>query len=128
MHRKKILLLASLFIMSTVSMNADAALKRDNQDDPKAAYNPKETKGDIELPMPDGMKMVMRAVPVECGDYLHDKRINLGMRNTVKEREKYDSSFTSYLGSSIKYEDLPKDWQNKVDFKGNKNYCYYFIG
>ena len=138
MHKKKILSLAVCLAMATLTIEADAALKKDNSSDPKAAYNPREDKGDIELPMPNGMKMVMRAVPIDCGDYYYDKKILLGVKNLDsgdgekgtagdEGRAIYEKTYNSYISSSIMYKDLPKNWQSAIGSADN-NYCYYFIG
>lgn len=137
MYKKKILSLAVCLVMATLTIEAEAALKKDNSADPKAAYNPREDKGDIELPMPNGMKMVMRAVPIDCGDYYYDKKILLGVKNLDsgdgekgaegdEGRAIYEKTYNSYISSSIMYNDLPKSWQNMVG-SGDNNYCYYFI-
>ena len=122
MYKKKILSLAVCLVMATLTIEAEAALKKDNSADPKAAYNPREDKGDIELPMPNGMKMVMRAVPIDCGDYYYDKKILLGVKNLDsgdgekgaegdEGRAIYEKTYNSYISSSIMYNDLPKSWQ-----------------
>ena len=125
---KKILSMVVSLVLVTFPFDSNAALKKDNVDDPKTSYNPNEDKGDIILPMPNGMNMVLRAVPVQCKNYLDDKKITLGMKNFHENRGLYEKNYTSHISSSILFEDLPKNWQTKIDPSLSKNFCYYFIG
>jgi hypothetical protein len=113
---------------------ADAALRRNDQqtDNPAAAFNPHEDKNDFVLPMPGGMKLVLRAVPVQSSNYLADKKIILGVRNfsesDLRDRGLYEKSMNAYLNAPIRYSDLPRSWQSRLG-TGNKDaYSFYFIG
>ena len=91
---KKILSMVVSLVLVTFPFDSNAALKKDNVDDPKTSYNPNEDKGDIILPMPNGMNMVLRAVPVQCKNYLDDKKITLGMKNFHENRGLYELYFS----------------------------------
>ncbi len=134
MKKTNKLMLSICIALAACSFTADAALKKSDSaaDNPAAAYNPHADKDDFELPMPNGLKLVLRAVPVQASNYLADKKITMGVRNfsenDLKERGLYEKTTSAYLNSPIRYEDLPKTWQSKLNAAEKNSYCYYFIG
>ncbi|WP_202108429.1 formylglycine-generating enzyme family protein [Succinivibrio dextrinosolvens] len=126
---------ALICITCFLSFNSFAGLKQvtpEGNKDITAAYNPHPDSGDFELPMPDNMKMVLRAVAVPAKYFLSDKKVQLGIRN-LDENEKedrafYESSIDSYLSASVEFKDLPNAWQSKIPENFRNGYKFYFIG
>lgn len=128
MKRIVIVLLLSLLL---APWQASAAIQKKGeaaQSSPEASYNPHEDKDDILLPMPNGLKMVLRAVSIPAGSDLSDKKIVMGLRKVEDDRGMYEKRVETYISSSISYEDLPKEWKAKLDPSEKNGYYFYFIG
>lgn len=126
---KKRILLAMLGVgLALLPVSADAALKPAGKAaDPAAAYNPRAAEDDIELPMPCGLKMVLRAVriPVD-GNLLKDKDFEMGLKEPDKKRGLYERRTSAHISAPFLQENLPESWRGKLKTDGTD--CYYFIG
>lgn len=127
-----------LVLMSGIflAQGAEAALKSSKapagEASPTAAYNPMASEGDIELPMPNGLKMILRpvAVPVARG-LLSDHAVEMGDNTDNPDRAVYEREFKSYISAPYRMENLPKKWQqimNKDGHTAKDPFVYYFIG
>lgn len=116
----------------------------------EASFNPHPDIGDIELPMPNGLKMIVRpvAIPITIPSSRDDKKattldlkFTIGLRQPHAQRKYYESRVDSYISSPITYANLPKAWQAilpddwkpvaKSNTKSDEEtieYYYYFIG
>lgn len=118
-----------------LDQGAEAALKSSKapagETSPAAAYNPNPTDGDIELPMPNGMKMVLRAVAVPTqGDLLKDKSIKMGGSDDP-DRAVFEREFQAHVAAPFKIGNLPRKWQDVVGKSGSTAkdpFVYYFLG
>lgn len=133
MLKKMIMLAIVLAGGALIPVSADAALKPAGQaaadaGDPVASYNPKSADGDIELPMPGGLKMILRPVPVPVSGLLDDKRFEMGLRTPGDERGFYEKRIPAYVGASFRQENLPEEWRARLNADEAETYCYYFIG
>lgn len=121
-----------------LEQGAEAALKSSKEPagemDPAAAYNPKPADGDIVLPMPNGLKMVLRPVAVPANDgLLSDQEIKMGDPDSKDPASAiFEQEFKSYVAAPFRLEDLPRSWQaamGKQNVKGKKDpFVYYFLG
>lgn len=127
-----LVLLSGLFM----DQGAEAALKSSKapagEISPTAAYNPMASEGDIELPMPNGLKMILRpvAVPVARG-LLSDQVVEMGENTDNPDRAVYEREFKSYVSAPYRMENLPRNWQeimNKSGYTAKDPFVYYFIG
>ena len=146
-----ILLLLSFVLFS---QNAMAALKSnkearaEREANPAAAYNPKPAVGDVSLPMPGNLQLVLRPVLVNVDKVLADKQIRLGNDNVSDDRRAIESSLLSHVSAPFLFNNLTKEWQGSLknweesikkenkdasftvgtSDKDNKGPFFYFIG
>lgn len=119
-----------------LEQGAEAALKSSKEPagemDPAAAYNPKAAEGDIELPMPNGLKMVLRpvAVPAASG-LLSDHPVEMSDGASDPDRNIYEREFQSHVAAPFRMENLPVNWQQIMTKSGataRDPFVYYFLG
>lgn len=133
---KKRILLAMLGVgLALLPVSADAALRPTGKTaetaDPAAGYNPRAAEDDIELPMPCGLKMVLRAVPIPIpvnGGLLVDEKFEMGLKTPDEERGLYEKRTPAHISAPFLQENLPKSWRGKLNADEAGTYCYYFIG
>lgn len=121
-------IVAMCFVFS--SMKANAALKKatDSATNPEIVYNPMPAPDDFEVPMPGGLKMVLRAVAVPAKNPLEDQEFRMGLLDSSEERSFYEKRRDAYVGAPFRQSDLPQEWQNNLPVAESKNFSYYFIG
>lgn len=127
--------LAFLIILANLvfyDVNAWAALRSKSSPgagiSPEAAYNPKADPGDLELPMPNGQKLVLRAVAIPGKGFLNDAGFKMGLMEPGDDRDFYESHNQAHVSSPIRKENLPPEWQKKLNDEGGADFSYYFIG
>lgn len=91
-------------------------------------YNPNPAPDDIELPMPCGLKMVLRPVAIPVSGFLGDKPFPMGISFTEEGRSLYEKQMTAHISAPFKQENLPAAWSSKLPADEKEAYCYYFIG
>ena len=129
MLRKLLCALLACCVSLWLANEAFAALKRQQGAmDIKATYNPHPESGDIELPMPKGLKMVLRIVSVQASNALSDYSFPMGLINVHEDRSFYEKQVEAHISSPIAYADLPKDWQAKIHIENPQACSFYFIG
>ncbi len=97
--------------------------------DPAAAFNPRSDPGDIELPMPNGLKMILRPVAIPAENPLLDKKFSMGLATTKEGRGGfYEMRRDAHVGASLRQKDLPEAWRQKLPGDEAEGYCYYFMG
>ncbi len=96
--------------------------------DPASCYNPKVAADDLELPMPCGLKMVLRPVAIPVNGLLGDKKFSMGLSSPGDERGLYEKQVTAYVSGPFLQENLPDSWKSKLPADEKDSYCYYFIG
>ena len=105
---------------------AIAALKAKDEVKLNEAWNPVQDTGDITLPMPCGIGMVMRVVAVPSQGFLWDMESRFGCDNCGgQDRGYYDGRHSTALSGPFAVEDLPASWHAKLP-KGR--YHFYLIG
>lgn len=108
---------------------AEAAAK-----DPKAAYNPHEAAGDLELPMPNGMRLVVRPVGMLTNGVIYDHPFKMGLTSPEDKRGFYERQFPAHVSAPFRLTDLPPAWKERIPklaegAAGNDaGPLYYFIG
>lgn len=106
--------------------------------------NPKPAKGDIILPMPGNLHMVLRAVCLPASGYLDDTKLTLGMATPSEDSEQALSlTRTRYvisLSAPFEMNNIPAEWgqqtrswlsanaQPTVKEGKNISFYMYFIG
>lgn len=137
MLKKCALIFSVAVCASLLGLTANAAIKtasRDGQVDPKAVYNPHEDAGDLELPMPDGKKLVLRAVAIPTAinvngkqlKLIGDKTFKMGLTEPDEDRQLYEKQRDGHISAALRKSDLPREWQAKL--KEGDDYAYYLIG
>ena len=117
------LLCAGLLLCS----ETQAAIRSQNAPlDPKNAWNPKEDSDDLYLPMPCGQKLVLRAIAVP-GGVNRDRPFTMGIGNTQKERQIFESRFESHIAASFALADLPEAWRAHLGVEQKESFSYYFL-
>ena len=110
----------------------------------KDAVNPQPLAGDIELPMPCGGRMVLRAVCVPAAGYLEDTRVELGCQDCGRSDQGYmEGKRNTALSAPFTVRDLPAAWRDQIseasrletgpcplppDSESSAHMAYYFIG
>lgn len=107
------------------------------------ACNPRPLSGDLELPMPCGLKMVLRYVCVGAGGYFRDNVVVMGCGPNCGQSESpfMDGRYRASISGTFLAEDLPPAWRRTVSdmASGGDGRCpppgnkplrgfYYFIG
>ena len=124
------MLAAGLLLLPSVG---EAALKSARKEaaqaaDPAALCNPRPAPDDLELPMPCGMKMVLRPVAIPVNGLLGDKSFNMGLSSTDENRGFYEKRRTAHVSAPFRQENLPASWVGRLPADEKDAYCYYFIG
>lgn len=131
MIRKLVLCLTCLIALSLLG-EAHAALKSSKNQgdlDPKSFYNPNEDPGDLELPMPNGLKFVLRPVAIATTSLLNDVPFKMGVASlSSPERSVYEKQMEARIGAPFLQQNLPKDWQKKLAADKDAGLSYYFLG
>lgn len=131
MIRKFVACLICLIAMSLAG-EAGAALKSSKNQgelDPKSFYNPNEDPGDLELPMPNGLKFVLRPVAIATTSLLNDVPFKMGLASlSSPERSVYEKQMEARIGAPFLQQNLPKDWQKKLAADKDAGLSYYFLG
>ncbi|MBR4605690.1 MAG: SUMF1/EgtB/PvdO family nonheme iron enzyme [Lachnospiraceae bacterium] len=126
------LIFLSLVLFSDASLAALGNKKQDATENPFASFNPRASSDDIELPMPGGLTMVLRAVSIPAEKPFSDLAFDMGVRKFEDEdatsRSYYEKTRKSYIGAPVTYAELPVSWQKKLPSDEKEGYCYYFIG
>lgn len=136
---KKTVFLAMLAVgLTLLPALGEAALRPQTEnapsqeENPKSFYNPKEAEDnlDLELPMPCGLKMVVRPVAIHVGKLgiLGDKEFKMGLGSTDEGRSFYEKRMDAYVNGPFFQENFPAAWQGKLPADEKDSYCYYFIG
>lgn len=122
---KIIQILAFLFmLMPALAMGAFRSSRV--PPDPPAACNPRPSLDDLSLPMPCGLTLALRAVPIPGIAPLGDRRFSMGtLGNADDERSFYERQHEGYIGAPFSAADLPEDWRSKI---GQGRGSFYFIG
>ncbi len=132
MFSKAAVLLMVAIFLAGLSQPAEAALKsksKSSEIEPAQAFNPNEDPGDMELPMPNGMKLVLRPVAVDSRLLLNDRQFNMGLLNPDSDRTFREKQFPAHISAALRYENLPGDWARKLPDEEQKGgYSYYLIG
>jgi len=119
-----------LLIMLSVALPAQAAFK--SSSDPVAleqAWNPLPLDDDITLPMPCGLSLALRGVPVPQGALIQDKSFPMGISSSGnQDRQIYEKQFPGHIAAQFTIKDLPAPWQEKLQRKSNSQDSWYFIG
>ncbi len=120
-------ILAAVFCLPNSSW---AALKSSTQaaENPQASYNPNPSENDLELPMPGGLKMILRPVAIPANGVLDDMRVNMGLRSPSEDRGVYEKQRAVHISAPFRQENLPASWRGKLPRDEAENFCYYFIG
>ena len=104
--------------------------------------NPTPSRGDIELPMPCGGKMILRPVCIPAADFLSDRQLRLGCENCGRPDQGFmESKRITNLSGAFTIDDLPDTWRQHLDNLNqsanmhcprstdeNSQAFYYFIG
>jgi formylglycine-generating enzyme required for sulfatase activity len=105
-------------------------------------YNPNPSEGDIELPMPCGVKLVLRHVCIPAEGFFGDLRLDLGCEECGRQGQGFmEGRRKAAVSGPFTLEDLPDDWHvllTRIADKGDGR-CpdpreastkgfYYFIG
>ncbi len=107
---------------------AYAALREQGQTlKPDAAWNPHPDDSDILLPMPCGLRLALRSVPIP-GGIAHDMRFMMGVRNIEDDRAIYESSVEKHIAASFMIADVPASWRKQVGVSRPEAFSYYFLG
>lgn len=131
MMRNFVCIMMALLLTAGLYCEGHAALKsskNQGESKPEDAYNPHEDVNDLELPMPNGQKLILRSVPIASNGPFEDKEFNMGLRNLDENRAVYERSMPAYIGAPFQQENMPKEWQGKFPPEEKKNYTYYMIG
>lgn len=129
---KPLLTAAVLLSLALGTAPADAALikpgKNKAEASPAALCNPKPAEGDLILPMPNGLHMVLRAVAIPADNLLDDKRFSMGLTTTDDSRSYYEKQTSAHVGAPFRHEDLPAAWRGSIAADEAGMFSYYFIG
>lgn len=133
MLKKSVFLSLFALVLALLPSLCEAALKPAGNApaqavDPTSCYNPKAAPDDLELPMPCGLKMVLRPVAIPVNGLLGDKKFNMGLSSAQEDRGFYEKQVPAYVSGPFRQENLPKPWQRKLPANERNSYCYYFIG
>ncbi|MCR5814605.1 MAG: SUMF1/EgtB/PvdO family nonheme iron enzyme [Desulfovibrio sp.] len=119
---------ALLWSFALSGHSAHAAIRSQNAPlEDKYAWNPQADADDLFLPMPCGQKLVLRAIAVP-GGVNRDRPFTMGVGNTQKERQIYESRFESYIAASFALADLPQAWRSHLGVEQKESFSYYFLG
>ena len=78
-------------------------------------FNPKPLKGDFLLPMPCGLKLILRHVCIPANGYLGDILLNLGCEDCDRQDRGYmEGKRIEALSGSLTLKDLPEPWRVKL--------------
>lgn len=125
-NKLAILIFAGIMALTQPVQGAIKSANKANTD-PQAAYNPNADKNDLELPMPGGQKLILRAVPIASGGLMKDVRFDMGLRNLDENRAMYEKPMPAYIGAPFKQDNMPAAWKGKFSPE-EKDYTYYLIG
>lgn len=79
------------------------------------ATNPNPMKGDIEIPMPCGAKLLLRPVCVPSDGYLGDAQIQLGCRDCGRRNQGFmETKREASLSGPFTLYDLPAEWRMRI--------------
>ena len=121
-----------LFILVFAAGGVQAALKSSKNTQeikPEAAYNPEADANDLELPMPNNLKLILRAVPIASGGILGDQKFTMGIIDPSDDnRQIYEREMPAFIGAPFQQANLPKEWQSKFPVEEKDSYTYYLIG
>ena len=121
------LLLSFALFFALPSYETQAAIRAQNAPlESKSAWNPKEDADDLFLPMPCGQKLVLRAIAVP-GGVNRDRPFTMGIGNTQKERQIFESRFESHIAASFALDDLPEAWRSHLGVEQKESFSYYFL-
>lgn len=123
----RLLALAGFLVLAASGQAAIKKAEIKAPDDP-SAYNPNADQKDLELPMPAGVKLVMRAVPIAAKSPLEDQRFQMGLRNVDENRAIYEKPMDAYIGAPFRQDNFPDAWQGKLPADEKDAYAYYMIG
>lgn len=130
MIRKLVFCMICLIALSLLDeAHALKSTKNQGELDPKSFYNPKEDKGDLELPMPNGLKFILRPVAIATTSLLNDVPFKMGVASlSSPERSVYEKQMEARIGAPFLYQNLPNDWQKKLAADKDAVLSYYFLG
>lgn len=120
-----------LIALLALALPAQAALKSSKnqaQASPDAAYNPNADQNDLELPMPNGQKLILRSVPIASTGLYGDQKFNMGITEPDEKRSIYDGFMPGYIGAPFQQENMPKAWVAKFPADEKNGYTYYMLG
>lgn len=128
----------STFLFSSPGISALKSTPKDGKIDPKNVYNPKEDADDLELPMPNSQKLILRAVAIPTSinvekdkknielKYIKDRDFKMGLIEPRDGNELYEKQRDAYISAALRKSDLPREWQAKL--KEGDDHAYYLIG
>lgn len=124
----KICVLGIVFLLIAVSpvLAAIKSSKSAAAAGPEAAFNPHPDSKDLELPMPNGLKLVLRYVPIFSSGPLDDQQFKMGLRNFDENRVIYERQMPGYIGSPLRQDNFPQSWRNKFP-ADEKDKCFYYL-
>lgn len=131
MKRSVIISVAVLAWVILSSYNIFSAIRSSagkEASNPAAAYNPNSDSKDLELPMPNGQKLILRYVPIASNGPLGDQRFDMGLRNLDDDRSLYERTMPAFIGAPFQQENMPAEWKDKFPAEEKNNYTYYMIG
>ncbi len=110
-----------LFVRSEVPSARADTLRLTGKSDlpaPEQLFNPKPSQGDIMLPMPGGLSMVLRAVCIPATGYLDAREQPFGIAVAVHDdpdSEAWaDRRYTAMIHAPFELADLPSGWGSNV--------------
>ncbi len=114
-QRKRARLICGSLALGAAVFTGAAELHADTPVSPEATYDPDPTPGDFSLPMPCGLKMVLRLVCVPARSELDDETITLGVPAADAAQGFYDQKRGGHISGSFTYASFPEAWQKQVD-------------
>ncbi len=109
----KVSALMLLFAVLVCGEGAQAQLRAKAAVDAQAVTNPQTDPGDIELPMPCDLKMILRPVAVPVKGILQDYETRLG-RSSERQDGFFDRQFSTHLGASLTINEMPEAWRKPL--------------
>lgn len=130
--RFTIFLFALFFLLGAASQGLAALKSSKNQApaSPEDAFNPQKDELDLELPMPDGQKLILRAVPVPAdnGILLYDAPFKMGLVDFDPKRGFYERQMPMHISAPFRQENMPATWKGKLPANEKDSFYYYLIG
>jgi hypothetical protein len=93
------------------------------------AWNPKPESDDLELPMPCGAKMILKAVCIHPKGYLWDQETRFGCDQCERSgREYYERKYGGSISGPFDSADFPESWRRKLSKDQSGTQHCYLIG